>query len=134
MKLPDSSSKQPQAIYPSDIRFLREHDGESERLLKARLVESFRQSDEVQRAYLVQISSDNQPGMALCLRTRHGPDPNIVREVGAIFGCLFVRQEHLDILFLKEVQESALKTVCKPFYAASFGSFARSLLRHWAGL
>lgn len=112
-------SKQPRAMHPSDIRFLREQDGESERLLKARLVESFRNRDEVQRAYLAQISSDNQSGVALCLRTRHGPDPNIVREVGAIFARLFVKQEHLDILFLSEAQESVLRNICNPFYLAS---------------
>ncbi len=119
MKLPDSSSKQPRAMYPSNIRFLREQDGEPERLLKARLVESFKHRDEVQRAYLAQISSDNQSGVALCLRTRHGPDLNILREVGAIFARLFGRQEHLDILFLKETQESVLKKVCSPFYSVS---------------
>jgi hypothetical protein len=116
---PDSSPKQPQAIYPSDIHFLREQDGEPERLLKAQLVESFRHRDEVQRAYLAQISSDNQSGVALCLRTRHGPDLNILREVGAIFARLFGRQEHLDILFLKETQESVLRNVCNPFYETS---------------
>lgn len=119
MGLPDSSSKQPRAMYPSDIRFLREQDGDPERLLKARLVECFRRRDEVQCAYLAQINSGNQSGVALCLRTQRGPDPNIVREVGAIFARLFVKQEHLDILFLKETQESALRNVCKPFYVVS---------------
>lgn len=103
-------------MYLSDIRFLREQDGEPERLLKARLVETFGHRDEVQRAYLAQISTANQSGVALCLKTRHGPDLNILRDVGAIFAGLFGRQEHLDIVFLKETQESALRKVCNPFY------------------
>ncbi len=118
MTVPDSS-KEPRAMRVPGIQFLREQDGKPERLLKTRLVESFKQRDEVQRAYLAQISSGNQSGVALCLKTRHGPDPNIVREVGEIFAGLFVRQEHLDILFLNEPQESALRSICNPFYAVS---------------
>jgi hypothetical protein len=119
MTVPDSSSKKPRAMPVSGIQFLRGQDGKPERLLKVRLVESFRRCDEVQRAYLAQISNGNQSGVALCLRTRHGPDPNTVREVGAIFAALFARQEHLDILFLNEAQESALRNVCNPFYEIS---------------
>lgn len=109
----------PSEINVQSLRFVREHDGKPERLLKDRLVESFKQHDAVQRAYLAQISSGNQSGVALCLKTRRGPDPTIVREVGAIFASLFVRQEHLDILFLNEAQESVLRSVCNPFYAVS---------------
>jgi len=65
MTLPDPSAKE-RAIRASGIRFLREQDGESERLLKGRLVESFMERDEVQRAYLVQISWGDQSGVALC--------------------------------------------------------------------
>src|SRR5262249_48127644 len=36
-----------------------------------------------------------------------------------IFAAIFVRQEHLDILFLNEAQEPSLKSVCAPFYAVS---------------
>ncbi len=114
-----SLGQEPLVIHVSGVRFLREQDGRPERLLKGRLVESFKQGDEVQRAYLAQISSGEQSGVALCLKTRHGPDPNVVREVGSIFAGIFVKQEHLDILFLNENQESALRNVCAPFYAAS---------------
>ncbi len=104
------------------VQFLREQDGNPERLLKRWLVESFRQRVEVQRAYLAQISSGDQSGVALCLRTRHGPDPNLVREISAIFAKLFVRHEHLDILFLNDLQENAIRSVCAPFFAASLPS------------
>jgi hypothetical protein len=70
-------------------------------------------------AYLAQISSGDQSGVALCLKTDHGPDPNLVREIGAIFADIFGGHEHLDILFLNETQESALRRVCAPFYVGS---------------
>jgi hypothetical protein len=118
MRVSDRSSKEPRAMPVSGIRFLREQDGKPERALKDRLVESFKQRDEVLGAYLAQVRLSDQSVVALCLKTRHGPDPNIVREVGAIFGGLFVTQEHLDVLFLNETQESALRNVCIPFYVA----------------
>jgi hypothetical protein len=114
---PNPSAKDSHAAV--GIRFLGEQDGKPERLLKSQLVESFKGRDEVQRAYLAQITSGDQPGVALCLKTRQGPDSNIIRDVGAIFAGLFVTQEHLDVLFLSATQESALRNVCAPFYAVS---------------
>ena len=119
MTLPDPSSKEPRAVRVPGVRFLREQDGEPERLLKNRLVESFKQRGGVQHAYLAQISSGDQLGVALCLKTDHGPDPNLIREIGGIFGGIFGGHEHLDCLFLNETQESALRRVCTPFYVAS---------------
>lgn len=79
-----------------NVQFLREHDGKPERVLKAQLIECFR------RAYLAQTSSGDQLSVTLCLKTKHGPDESLVREIGAIFAGIFVVQEHLDILFLDE--------------------------------
>jgi hypothetical protein len=119
MTLPDPSSKEPRAVRIPGVLFLREQDGNPERLLKRRLLESFKQRAGVQHAYLAQISSGDQSGVALCLKTDHGPDPNLVREIGAIFAAIFGGHEHLDILFLNETQESALRRVCAPFYVVS---------------
>jgi hypothetical protein len=80
-------------------------------------VESFKQCADIERAYLAQISSGNQAGVALCLKTRHGQNPDLMREIGTIFSAIFARQAHLDILFLSESQELALRSVCAPFYA-----------------
>jgi hypothetical protein len=96
----EPSHREPREIQIHRLRFIREHDGKPERVLKDRLVEFFTQRAKVQRAYLAQVSSGDQPGVALCLTTRHGPDHNLAREVGSIFAALFVRQEHIDILFL----------------------------------
>jgi len=96
-----------------------EQDGKPERLIKSRLVESFKERSDVQRAYLAQISVGDQSGVALCLKTRHGPDQTLVREIGAIFAAIFGGREHLDILFLNETQELELRRVCPPFYLVS---------------
>jgi hypothetical protein len=108
--------RDPIAIQVSSLRFVREQDGKPERLLKSQLVRLFKQNSHIQRAYLVQICSGDVLGVALCLKSKCGPDQNLVREIGALFAGIFVRQEHLDILFLTEVQESALTPVCAPFY------------------
>ena len=102
-----------------EVRFLGEQDGKPERLLKGRLAESFKPRGEVQRAYLAQVISGDQVGVALCLKTRYGADPNLVREIGSIFASIFAKKAHLDILFLSESQELVLRNVCAPFYAAT---------------
>jgi len=119
MTLPDPSSKEPRTVHVPGVRFLREQDGEPERFLKSRLVESFKERNDVERAYLAQISSGDQLGVALCLKARHGPDHSLVRAIGAIFAAIFGGHEHLDILFLNETQEPALRRVCVPFYEVS---------------
>jgi hypothetical protein len=106
-------------IHVSSLRFIREQDGKPERILKSRLTECFKKRSDVQRAYLAQIISGDLSGVALCLKTQHGPDETLVREIGAVFAGIFVRQEHLDVMFLSETQESALTSVCAPFYVVS---------------
>ena len=95
MNVPDPSPEAPREIHVPGVRFLREQDGSPERLLKSRLLESLKQRAGVQHAYLAQISSGGQSGVALCLKTDHGPDPNLVREIGAIFAAIFGGHEHL---------------------------------------
>jgi hypothetical protein len=119
MTVTDPSPEAPREIHVPGVRFLREQDSNPERLLKSRLLESLKQRAGVQHAYLAQISSGGQSGVALCLKTDHGSDPNLVREIGAIFAAIFGGHEHLDILFLNETQESALRRVCAPFYVVS---------------
>lgn len=116
MTASNPSRKEPRAIHVSEVRFLGEQDGQPERLLKGRLTESFKQRGEVQRAYLAQVISGDQAGVVLCVRVRQGADPNLVQEVGSIFASIFATQAHLDILFLSESQETALRNVCTPFY------------------
>lgn len=111
-----TSNCEPRVMRVADVQFLGEQDGKPERLSKDRLVESFKQWEEVQRAYLAQVISGDQVGVALCIKARQGADPNLVRKVGSIFASIFVGQAHLGILFLTEPQESALMKVCAAFY------------------
>jgi hypothetical protein len=109
--------REPQQMKVQGLRFVREHDGEPERILKGRLVEAFRQRADVQRAYLAQVINSDQTSVALCLKNVQGrPDLNLIKEIGSIFAAQFARQMHLDILFINESQESALRSVCVPFY------------------
>ncbi|MHB1530017.1 MAG: hypothetical protein ACYCXT_11435 [Acidiferrobacteraceae bacterium] len=80
------------------------------------------------RSSPAQVISGDQPSVALCLKMRHGADPNLVREIGSIFSALFVRQEHLDILFLNESHELALRSVCAPFYKQG-GALSNAMAR-----
>ncbi|MGH8226777.1 MAG: hypothetical protein ACRET2_04000 [Steroidobacteraceae bacterium] len=51
-------------------------------------MESFKQREEIQRAYLAQVMSGEQAGVALCIRTQHGADPNLVRAIGSKFAAI----------------------------------------------
>lgn len=104
------------------IRFLAEQDGAPERLLKSQLREFLRRQGGVQRAYLAQVSTGDQVGVALCITHPAGPDRDLVRQVGRIFGAVFNASEHLDIIFLNHEQESALAKVCVPFFGGSVPS------------
>jgi hypothetical protein len=98
------------------IRFVGEQDGIPEQLLKTRLVARFKRHATVQRAYLAQINVGDKPGVALCLRSDAGPDRHLVLEIGAIFAGIFGAHEHLDVLFVTELQELDLKRLCPAFY------------------
>lgn len=100
------------------VRFLGEQDGAPERLLKRQLIEFFVHHSGVQRAYLAQISAEDHFGVALCIRNIGGPDQNLAQEIGAIFATIFNSRMSLDILFLSDVQESSLSSVCSPFFLA----------------
>jgi hypothetical protein len=101
---------------------LGEQDGIPERILKSRLLEYFKQRVGIRDAYLAQISASDRSSVALCLKTDHGPDHDLVRDIGAIFAAIFGKHEHLDILFLSETQDSELRRVCAPFYKSAIPS------------
>lgn len=108
-------TRAPEEVRVSNLRFLREQDGVPERLLKSRLAEMFAQHSGVQRAYLAQISSGGQHGVALCIKSGGGADLNLVQDIGVIFASIFGAHEHLDILFLSNEQQVLLEQVCPPF-------------------
>jgi SseB protein C-terminal domain len=106
----------PHEMRVSELRFLAEQHGPPEELLKSRLIEFFQRDKSVQRAYLTKVSLDGQIGVALCLRTQFGADRGVAEKIGAIFGTIFNAEEHLDIIFLSDQQESELKNVCSAFF------------------
>ena len=100
------------------VVFLGEQDGPPERDLKAKLSEFFVRNGTVHAAYLaiVQYPGSNAHHVAVCMKATAVDDPALAEEVGSAFRALFGGHEHLDILFLKGLQEVQLARVCRPFF------------------
>lgn len=96
------------------VRFVGEQDGEPERLLKSVLIAELSARPEIERAYLARVEYPDGVHVALCLVAQE--DPSLVERVGARFGEIFARPQHLDILFLRPAQEAELQQVCPPFH------------------
>ena len=102
------------------VLFLQEQDGPSERELKAELSKCFTDLEIVQRAYLSRVQYEGAEGdftVALCLSTAQTTAvPTLLEKIGSIFGAMFGRDEHLDVLLLRADQENQLSKVCLPFF------------------
>ena len=114
----NSSQEGGKEITVSGLRFLGEQDGPPERLVKHRLTDLFSMDPNILRAYFARVTfvGTDEVSVALGLRTQSGPDTEIVKTVGIVFGSVFNAREHLDIVFLSDGQEAELKKVCKPFF------------------
>jgi hypothetical protein len=108
----------PVRFVEQDVVFVGEQDGPPERDLKARLRELFVRSATVHAAFLaiVEYPGSNAHHIAVCVKTTVAEDPALVQEIGSVFRSLFGSHEHLDVLFLKEVQEAQIAGLCKPFF------------------
>ena len=73
----------------------------------------------VRSAYLARVSLGETvaPSVALCIRSSVGLDHPLQVRLGQIFTDMFSRDQHLDILFVRDDQEQELQQVCRPFYA-----------------
>jgi len=102
------------------VKFICEQDGESERLLKARLIELFEAKRHVNAAFLVRVRYEDHSNevVALCLVAGAGKEEVIVGDVNSVFAALFGRDQHLDIIFVDSVQRPQLLNVCRPFFGA----------------
>ena len=107
-----------QKLQVPEIQFLADQDGPPERLLKEHLSTVFVFHRQLNRAYLAQVRYADEIGVALCLSCADGPSQNLAAVVGEVFGSIFGAHEHLDIVFVGEDQEPALRRVCRPFYSA----------------
>jgi hypothetical protein len=101
-----------------EVRFLREQDGRPERLLKQELIALFRGTQKVDEAYLARCAfgPDVPEGVVLAIHSPSGPNMTLVEEVRRVFASVFVKREHLDILFVDDNQQRQVASVCLPFY------------------
>ena len=121
---PDSNGRV-EKIHVSELRFLCEQDGSPERELKSCLIQLFQDEGKIRKAYLARVAFDDSgtSAVVLCL-CADSPSPTVVAKVDQIFGSMFGRGEHLDILFLSDEQEVELAKCCKPFHCADHSSQA----------
>jgi hypothetical protein len=87
-------------------------------MLKERLSAAFVFHRQLDRAYLALVRYADETGVALCLCCADGPNQKLAEVVGEVFGSIFGAHEHLDIVFVGEDQDLALRRVCRPFYSA----------------
>lgn len=111
-------AKKPQKLTGVTTKFIGEQDGPSERDLKARFVELFRQEPAIERGYLALAEHGDGSGVhvILAIKSSDGEDPSVIRKLMEIFGEMFSSQEHLDMIFIREDQEHQIRNVCAPFY------------------
>ena len=112
------SKRKPLELHQESLRFISEQDGAIERDLKTRLIALFCSDNVVTRAYLAAVDYGDLTtySVALCLRTLSKTDGTLVERIGSIFASIFSAEEHLDIIFLVNEQESQLLAVCRPFF------------------
>ena len=108
--------KKPRSFRVGRLHFIGEQVGAVEQDLMSSLGRELNGHPNVTRAYLARVSyGGSLPVVALCLRAEK-EDESLVRVIGALFASIFSRDEHLDVLFLNENQESELARVCAPFF------------------
>jgi len=112
------SRKQPEEIRVPKLCFVGEQDGVPEREFKSHLGSFFRHDQSILKAYLARIAYGEQSPsiVALCLCSQFGPDRGVAEKIGKLFAVMFGSNEHLDIIFLNERQESELAKICFPFF------------------
>jgi hypothetical protein len=100
------------------IRFLHQQDGVPEREFIQAVAAVLQGA--AQRAYLARVEySDTGTGaVALCLRAT-GSEESLAKAIGTVFSRMFGSSQHLDIVFLNNVQERQLERVCRPFFESA---------------
>jgi hypothetical protein len=118
LSLRDFLRATPKAREERRIEFLGEQDGENERRLKDELRPLLEEHGGIERAYLVRagLQSADQPSVVLCLISRSGDDPSLVRRIAAVFEQLAPPNVYLDVGFLTAEQEKSVQSVCRTFY------------------
>src|ERR1035437_311446 len=114
-------SRPPETITPPRIQFVGEQAGPVEDDIKAKFREVLASTSTVRSAFLARISYGEPTGysVGLCIRSSVGLDHSLQKRLAEVFTDTFSRDQHLDILFIREDQEQELQRVCRPFYEAA---------------
>lgn len=112
-----------QIIGTPQIIFLREQDGESERIFKKEIRLMLAEYKKAIRAYLVQVAYDsmmnlNKPNVMLCFRILGKNDQNLIEAAVKTFKGQFSQENKLDIMFLSQEREIAVRAACCPFFTS----------------
>ncbi len=110
--------RKPKEFRVRKITFIGEQDGVPEQELKSSLNILFSNKKTVMSAYLARVNygNPNKFDVALCIRSEIPEDIALKKEAGQIFSAKFGNHEHLDIIFIRKEQETALRKVCNPFF------------------
>ena len=103
-----------------NIQFLCEQNGEAECEFKSAIFSFFHGKINKVRAYLAKVvyeNEKNQFNIALCFRSESNQQ-FLLENSTRIFKNIFGVNQHLDIIFLDEVEEKKLREVSCPFYTS----------------
>ena len=102
-----------------ETQFLVEKDGQSERDLKALLVDLLKREKSVHRAYLARIAFGEPKEISVALFLWADTANNhraMVKLISDAFASMFHASQHMDIMFLSDAQETQLRKCCKAFF------------------
>ena len=105
----------------NNIYFVCEQDGEVEREFKRSLLVVLSKYNKRVRVYLAQVKyneNDSEFNVALCFMTESGEEEYLLHESVKIFKSMFGTKEHLDVIFLNQEQELAVRQICCPFFVS----------------
>ena len=109
----------PHSFASDPVDFVGQQVGPVEDELKAAFAEVLAVTPTVQAAYLARIyrGSSSKQSVALCIRSTIGVDDKLQERLNIIFRSRFRPDQHLDFIFLLQVEEEVrLREVCPPFY------------------
>jgi hypothetical protein len=107
-------------LHKKNLEFLAEKTGKSEAEFKLKIKDFLSGVNQKIRAYLALVEyEDKSLNVVLCFKSKEGENINIVNAIVDIFENMFIKGEHLDILFLTDEQEFKLREVCFPFFVSA---------------
>jgi hypothetical protein len=104
----------------STTHFIAEQFGAPENEFKESIICLLQSQSRPLRTYLAQVEygEEKDSKVALCVASNGGEDEGLAYDIASIFRHMFGSHEHLDIVFLTEIQEVMLRKVCCPFFSS----------------